>query len=131
MKNSTHKVAIVRFIGGYTGYDDYNDTIVSSITNWEEVDESQYQLLVSAAQYAASHRLAASYQVMELLDTNSEPVIASVQKYTEYIAKQQEQVQREKDEKKRKAEQRQLAKLAKDKKAREDLYKKLKDEFGQ
>lgn len=126
---ATHKVAIVRFIGQYTSYDDYNDNIVNSITQWEEVSDEEFNLLVDSCNYATAKISGFEYRVVEQLGIGSNTVIRNIREYVQHIEAQRKAEQIEKDARAEKARERQMKKLAKDKEARRLLLEQLQQEF--
>ncbi len=127
---ATHKVAIIRFIGQYTGYDDYNDNIVNSITKWEEVSDEEFNLLVDSSNYATAKMSGFEYRVVEQLSIDSKIVIHNIREYVQHIEARRKAEQIEKDTKAAKARERQLKKLTKDKEARRLLLEQLQQEFN-
>lgn len=124
-----HKVAVIKFIGRYVDYDDYADNIVASIPAWEEVNDEEFKLLNEASHYAHQHNLSTGYQVIELLTLQDAAVIGSIRQYVQSVEVERKRIEHENIEKKRKAEERKLKKLTKDKMEREALFKHLKQEF--
>jgi len=129
IKMATHKVAVIRFIGQYTSYDDYNDNIVNSITQWEEVSDEEFNLLVDSCNYATAKISGFEYRVVEQLSIDSKTVIRNIREYVQHIEAQRKAEQIAKDARAEKARERQMKKLAKDKEARRLLLEQLQQEF--
>lgn len=127
-KPKTHFVAIIKVVDHYYNYGDDYDTIARSISDWEEVDEETFKLLLDASSYSthSSNR----FYVIERLKTDSPAVINTVSAYVEYLRKQKEAKEKAEAERKAKAEARRLKKLAKDETARLALFEQLQKEFG-
>lgn len=126
-KPKTHFVAIVKVVDHYYNYGDDYDTVAQSISEWEEVDEEAFKLLKSASAY---QNQGDRFIVLERLKTDSPSVINSVSAYVKHLAKAKADMEKAEKERKAKAEERRLKKLAKDEKARLELYEKLQAEFG-
>lgn len=141
-ENQKHRVAIVRFVGvGYTDYIDDGDNLIQSITEWEEVDDGTYRMLVQASQYVLrGPGLDQRFAVIEQLKSDSLPIIKGVSDYIAAVVKQkagEEAAKRSKEaklvEKKRiremGVEQKRLQDAMKTEEARLKLYKELQAEF--
>ena len=141
-ENQKHRVAIVRFLGGHSQYYvDNGDDIVQSITEWEEVDDSTYRLLVEVSRQPLRVPGQDEYfVVLEQLNTLSLPIVKRVADYIAAVVKQkagEEVAKRSKEaklaEKKRiremGVEQKRLQDAMKTEEARLKLYKQLQAEF--
>lgn len=125
----THFVAIIKPIDHYYDYDSY-DTVIQSISNWEEVDDETFQLLRDASTYVTERDLGRPFIVIERLTTKSPVVINTVSEYVEYLAQAKAKKEAEAAERKAKASAKALQKLAKDEEARRKLYEQLQKEFN-
>lgn len=133
MTEKMHKIAIVKFVGEYTSYDDYDDNIVRSITDWELVDEDTFDLLKKASTYLygniADHG-DTRFHVIEFLNTKSTDVVKTVDAYVEMVRKQKEATELEAKKRAEKAaEKKRKAAMTETEKKRE-LYLQLQKEFG-
>lgn len=122
----THFVAIVRMVEHYYNYGDDYSIFAQAISDWEEVDEETFQLLKNASMYRTSDY---NFIVLERLSVNSPVVVNTVSAYVKHLEKQKADQEAAKAEREAKAEQRRLAKLAKDEKSRRQLYETLQKEF--
>ena len=129
-KPNTHLVAIVKIVDHYYNYGDDYDTVAHSISEWEEVDEEAFQLLKNASTYQTNYRDDNRFIVLERLSVDSPVVVNTVSAYVKYLAKAKDDKEKAEKDRKAKAEERRLKKLAKDEKARLELYTKLQAEFG-
>lgn len=129
-ESKTHFVAIVKLVDHYYNYGDDYDTIAQTISEWEEVDEETFKLLKNASTYRANYADDNRFIVLERLKTDSPAVINTVSAYVKHIAKQKAAQEKAEAERKAKADERRLKKLAKDEKARLELFEKLQAEFG-
>jgi hypothetical protein len=120
----THKIAIITSRDYYSDYDgeDYNK-IVTSITDWEEVSDEDFEAL-----QFASHRK--GFQLLER-PVDTQAFIAKTIKDYLAIAKAEAAIA-EADKKKREdaALERKFKKELKDKASKEKMLKKLAEELG-
>ena len=124
----THFVAIVKFVDHYYNYGDDYDTMIQSISDWEEVDDETFKLLQGASAYT-SHSTN-SFIVLERLHVDHPVIVNSVKAYVKYLTEQKAAKEKEEAARKAKADERRLKKLAKDEKARRELFEQLQSEFG-
>lgn len=128
-KPKTHLVALIRPLEHYYDYDSY-DTIIQSISDWEEVDEETFQLLKNASNYVTDYNQGRPFVVIERLTTKSPTVTNTVSAYVAHLAKQKAEQEAAAAAKRAKAEKRRLDKLMKDEDKRRQLYEQLQREFA-
>lgn len=114
-----HKIAIIRTrtFENYSDYDSYSiQRIVESITDWEEVSDEDYKMLISAA-----GRL--GFQVLEQPIDTKKFIGKTIADYKAFV--QEEKRQREEA-----ALQRKFKKELKDQRSKEKMLQKLVAELG-
>jgi len=114
-----HKIAIIktRTFENYSDYDSYSiQRIVESITDWEEVSDEDYKMLISAA-----GRL--GFQVLEQPIDTKKFIGKTIADYKAFV--QEEKRQREEA-----ALQRKFKKELKDQQSKEKMLQKLVAELG-
>jgi len=104
-------------------YDGIEYAVASKCTEFEEVDEKTYKLLVSA-QYKYNFRVIRSPDDLKLFIKNT------VSDYMEYIKKEEARILSEKKERERKKLERQKAMEKTKKEEKLKLYEELKKEFN-
>lgn len=114
-----HKIAIIRTrtFENYSDYDSYSiQRIVESITDWEEVSDEDYKMLISAAD-----RL--GFQVLEQPIDTKKFIGKTIADYKAFV--QEEKRQREEA-----ALQRKFKKELKDQQSKEKMLQKIVAELG-
>lgn len=133
-KTKMHKIAIVKFAGGYTSYDDYEDNIIRSITEWEFVDDETFQLLQKASLHlygTIADNGDTRFQVIECVHTKSEEVVKTVSAYVAMVEERKSATEKEARRLADKAaEKKRMAGLTTAEKKRK-LYLELREEFGE
>lgn len=118
-----HKIAIIKQRDIFYNYGDDRETIINSITSWEEVSDEEFKLLEKAA-----YRF--EFVVIEQpIDTKT--FIAKT--ISDYVAMVKEEQAKEEKAKKARAEaalKRKHAKELKDKESKLALFNQLKSELG-
>lgn len=80
----THKIATIHVVGGHCrDYNDYDNKIVSSISEWEDVDDDTFNLLVNS-----TNHLTNNYQIIEHVKTDDIFVIKNVKQYIKMVEEQ-------------------------------------------
>lgn len=133
MTEKMHKIAIVKFVGEYTSYDDYESNIVRSITEWELVDSETFDLLRKASQYLYGNIADngdTRFQVIEFLNTKSTDVVSTVSAYVEMVRKREEANQLEANKRAAKAAEKKRRAALSDEAKKRELYLQLQKEFG-
>jgi len=118
-----HKIAIIITKNCYYNYGDDYETILQSITNWEEVTDEEFDDLVQA-----SYRM--GFQIME---QPAEPKKFIAKTISDYKTLVKEEKRKEAEEKKKRADAALVRKHKKELKDRESklaLIKKLQAELG-
>lgn len=122
MKN-THKIAIIKTDTHFSSYGDDYDTLISKITDFEEVDSETYQLLI---RYQSEYR----YQILEQPIDQRKFIIDTVSNIKDRIKKLEEEKSQKKAQEEAKKEERALRKKAKDEAAEKKLLTKLIQKHG-
>lgn len=116
------EIAIVTYRDKYVNYDDY-ERVVDSITDWTEVSEEDYKLLLSFS----SKR---NWTILERLDKKPGFVPNTVKAALEEVRLEEERQRIAKKEAERKKQERLLKKKAKDEAAEKKLLEELLVKHG-
>lgn len=119
-----HKIAIITT--GFRDYDQCSDSyerVVDSITDWDEVSDDDFKVLV-----AMQDKL--EYRVIERPRFTDAFVRKTVASYKEYVLAEERRLTEEKEQRAKAAADRKLKKELKDKKSKTDLLAKLVAELG-
>lgn len=122
----THKIAIIktRTFENYSEYDSYSiQRIVESITDWEEVSDDDYNLLVSASSRSG-------YQVLEQPTDTKKFIGKTISDYKKFVEEENARLAEEKKQREEAALQRKFKKELKDQKSKEKMLQKLVAELG-
>ena len=117
------KVAIVMVEDCY--YDDYNNLVVKSITDWAEISNEDYMLLKKA------EREQSRYRVLEQPLDTGEFIANTVSEYIKKIKEDEEKAAKAKAEREKIAREKALKKLANNAKKERELYEQLKAKLGE
>jgi len=120
----THKIAIITTKDFYYNYGDDRETIIRSITEWEEVSTEDFELLDKA-----SYKLG-FYLIEQPLNTK-EFVAKTIADYKALVKKEATKEAEEKLKREEKARERKFKKELKDKESKIALLKKLQEELGE
>lgn len=107
---------------GLEYYDDYSK-IVNSITDWSEVSDEDYKLLV---RYSNKY----DWEIIERLDKKPRFILSSVKAASEEVKLEEERQRLAKEEADRKKQERLLKKKAKDEVAEKKLLEQLLAKHG-
>jgi len=118
------KIAIITNKDVYSNYGDDCSTIVSSITDWSEVDEETFTKLK-----AASHQF--GFSIIERPIDESSFIRNTIAEWTKHIDEIEQKRKKEKEKAVRLAEEKKLRKLAKTRDDKIKLLKQLKEELGE
>jgi hypothetical protein len=120
----THKIAIIKTFEYTPGYgDDGTETIVQSITEWEEVTDDEFKTL-----RAASNRL--GFIVLEQPTEPRKFIAKTVADYKAYVLAEEARLAEEKQKREEAALERKFKKELKDKESKIRMLKKLQEELG-
>lgn len=122
----TRKIAIIktRTFDYYSDYDNYSRQVIAeSITDWEEVSEEDFSMLVSAA---GMH----NYQVIEQPTDVKDFIGKTIADYKKFVEKENKRIAEEKRQREEAALQRKFKKELKDKASKEKMLAKLVAELG-
>lgn len=122
----THKIAIIksRTFENYSDYDDYSiQRIVETITDWEEVSDEDYRILVAAQ---SRH----NFQVLEQPVDTKQFIAKTISEYREFVKAEEKRLAEEKRQREEAALQRKFKKELKDKASKEKMLAKLVAELG-
>jgi hypothetical protein len=124
------KVAIIKGRELCFGYNDYDDTyskVANSITDWTEVTDEEYDLLVKAQRYDCHD----FFTIIERPIDEPKFIANSVADYVKWAKKEQDKRDAEEAARRELALQRKLKREAKTKADRQKMYEKLQQEFGE
>lgn len=122
----TRKIAIIktRTFNYYSDYDDYSrQMIAESITDWEEVSDEDFNVLLSAAGLY-------NYQVIEQSTDVKNFIGKTIADYKKFVEKENKRIAEEKRQREEAALQRKFKKELKDKTSKEKMLAKLVAELG-
>lgn len=117
-------IAIIKSREYYSGdYDEYNNKLIESITDWEEVSDEDFKAL-----QAASYRL--EFTLLER-PTNVKAFVAkTIEDYKKLVKADNERIEQEKKAREEAALQRKFKKELKDKASKEKMLVKLAQDLG-
>lgn len=119
------KIAIIRSKESMDRDGDYH-VLMCAISEWDEVTENE---LIELRTRLPHYQNGFYYSVIERVNVDAPEIINSVAKAKKEVALMKAKMEKEEAERKKKSEERKLKKLAKDRAAREALFKTLKEEF--
>ena len=120
----SHKIAIITSKNFYSEeYDQYTATIIDSITDWEEVTDSEFKALQFASQRIG-------FTVLEQPTDIKKFVAKTVADYKAIAAAEEARAAKEKKEREDAALARKIKKEMKDKITKEKMLAKLSEELG-
>jgi len=126
----SHKIAIISIRKvPYAYYDSYGDNygdvlVANSITEWEEVTDEEYELLLRAEQHHGT------FKVIEQVVNQKEFIAKTVSDYKKLLAAEEARLADEKRKKEEAALQRKFKKELKDKESKQKMLEKLASELG-
>lgn len=126
----SHKIAIISIRKvPYVYYDSYGDNygdvlVANSITEWEEVTDEEYELLLRAEQHHGT------FKVIEQVVNQKEFIAKTVSDYKKLLAAEEARLADEKRKKEEAALQRKFKKELKDKESKQKMLEKLASELG-
>ena len=125
-----HKVAILKVLSNHSDYDyEYNSTVAAYMTDWEEIGDDEYKLLLAAAKGKANNNFEQKFVVLEQLKSDSPLVVNSISSYLAEAAKEKEKEEAAQAKRRAATQARKEKKMMKEEKSRMELFLKLKDEF--
>lgn len=120
----THKIAIITTQDVYYNYGDDHETLVKSITDWEEVSDEDFRMLQQA-----SYKL--NFFILEQPTDTKAFIAKTISDYKELVKKEAAKAAEEKRKREERAQQRKFQKELKDKESKKALLEKLKVELGE
>lgn len=120
----THKIAIITTQDVYHNYGDDHETLVKSITDWEEVSDEDFRMLQQA-----SYKL--NFFILEQPTDTKAFIAKTISDYKELVKKEAAKAAEEKRKREERAQQRKFQKELKDKESKKALLEKLKAELGE
>lgn len=117
------KIAIITVKEQYSDYN-YYDEVIESITEWSEVSEEDYNLLVK---FSYGH----DWRVIERLDSNPDFIPKTIEAAIKEVRLEAERVEKQRLEAEKKKQERLLKKKAKDEAAEKKLLEQLLAKHGE
>lgn len=120
----THKIAIITTQDVYYNYGDDHETLVKSITDWEEVSDEDFRMLQQA-----SYKF--NFFILEQPTDTKAFIAKTISDYKELVKQEAAKAAEEKRKREERAQQRKFQKELKDKESKKALLEKLKAELGE
>lgn len=80
MEKVMHQIAIVKFVDGYSTWDDsHSSELIGSVSEWEEVDDETFQTLKKSIAHGGR-----TFTIIERLSLDNPQIIKSVKDYVDF-----------------------------------------------